>query len=116
MPPSSLNMKRRGSAVRSGRAEVAQNLREHKGMSADITGGDVDVDLDDAYFTGDEAPGGDNPTPDHDIVDDIGRALGVEYQERGTESRGQGRPKGPEAVGAGPGVFRGLQREEIGSR
>jgi hypothetical protein len=30
---------------------------------------------------GDEAPGGDNPTPDQDVVDDIGRALGVEYDD-----------------------------------
>ena len=50
-------------------------------MSPAITGGDVDVDVEDAYFTGDEAPGGDNPTPDQDIVDDIGKALGVEYQD-----------------------------------
>jgi len=50
-------------------------------MSPEIAGGDVDVDLEDAYFTGEEVPGGDNPTPDQDIVDDIGRALGVEYQD-----------------------------------
>ena len=30
---------------------------------------------------GDEAPGGDNLTPDQDIVDDIGKALGVEDQD-----------------------------------
>ena len=41
----------------------------------------MDVDVEDAYFTGDEAPGGDNSTPDQDIVDDIGKALGVEYQD-----------------------------------
>ena len=81
MPPSSLDMVRRGTAVRTGRAEVAQSRLEHKGMSDSITGGDVDVDLEDAYFTGDEAPGGDNSTPDQDIVDDIGKALGVEYQD-----------------------------------
>lgn len=81
MPPSSLNMVRRGTAVRTGRAEVAESRQQHKGMPTDITGGDVDVDLEDAYFTGDEAPGGDNPTPDQDIVDDIGKALGVEYQD-----------------------------------
>jgi hypothetical protein len=81
MPPSSLDLKRRGTAVRTGRAEVAQSIRQHKGMSTDIAGGDVDVDVEDAYFTGDEAPGGDNPTPDQDIVDDIGKALGVEYQD-----------------------------------
>ena len=60
---------------------MAESLREHRGMTPDITGGDVDVDVEDAYFTGDEAPGGDNPTPDQDIVDDIGKALGVEYQD-----------------------------------
>jgi hypothetical protein len=81
MPPSSLDLKRRGTAVRTGRAEVAESIRQHKGMSTDIAGGDVDVDVEDAYFTGDEAPGGDNPTPDQDIVDDIGKALGVEYQD-----------------------------------
>ena len=80
-PPSSLNMVRRGTAVRTGRAEIAESLEQHRGMSPDITGGDVDVDVEDAYFNGDEAPGGDNPTPDQDIVDDIGKAIGVEYQD-----------------------------------
>lgn len=80
-PPSSLDMDRRGSAARSGRAEMAQNAREHRGMSPDITGGDVDVDVEDAYFTGDEAPGGENPSPDLEVVDDIGKALGVTYDD-----------------------------------
>lgn len=80
-PPSSLNMNRRGSAVRTGRAEVAERLLEHAGMSPAITAGDVDVDLENAYFSGDETPGGDNQTPDQDVVDDIGKALGVEYQD-----------------------------------
>jgi hypothetical protein len=80
-PPSSLNLDRRSSAVRTGRAEIRESQQEHRGMSPEITAGDVDVDLEDAYFTGDEAPGGDNPTPDQDVVDDIGKALGVEYQD-----------------------------------
>jgi hypothetical protein len=46
-----------------------------------ITGGDVDANIVDAATVGDEAPGGDNPTPDQDIVDEIGRALGIEYQD-----------------------------------
>ena len=74
-------MDRRGSAARSGRAEMAQNQRNHHGMPQDITGGDVDVDVEDAYFTGDEAPGGDNPSPDLEVVDDIGKALGVTYND-----------------------------------
>ena len=80
-PPSSLNMERHGSAARTGRAEVAETLENHRGMSPAITGGDVDVDVEDAYFTGDGAPGGDNPTPDQDVVDDIGKALGVQYED-----------------------------------
>ena len=80
-PPSSLNMRRRGSAARTGRSEMHESQEEHRGMSPEITAGDVDVDVEDAYFTGDEAPGGDNPTPDQDVVDDIGKALGVEYQD-----------------------------------
>lgn len=79
-PPSSLDMDRRGSAARTGRAEIAENLANHRGMTG-VTGGDPDVDIEDAYFGGDEAPGGDNPTPDQDIVDDIGKALGVEYED-----------------------------------
>lgn len=80
-PPSSLNMNRRGSAARTGRDEMAEHRADHATLTPSITGGDVDADVEDAYFTGDEAPGGDNPTPDQDIVDEIGKALGVEYQD-----------------------------------
>lgn len=81
-PPSSLDLDRHGSAVRTGRAERRQSIADHSTMSpVAITGGDPDVSVEDAYFAGEEAPGGDNPTPDQDIVDDIGRALGVEYQD-----------------------------------
>jgi hypothetical protein len=80
-PPSSLNMDRSASAARSGRREMREALGEHNETSPVLTGGDVDADWEDAYAVGDEAPGGDNPTPDQDRVDDIGKALGVEYQD-----------------------------------
>ena len=80
-PPSSLNMDRHGSAARSGRAAMKHAKSEHTETSPALTGGDVDADWESAYSTGDEAPGGDNPTPDQDIVDDIGRAVGIEYQD-----------------------------------
>ena len=79
-PPSSLDLDRRGSAVRTGRAELKGAREQHRGMER-ISGGDVDVDVEQAYFTGDEAPGGDNPTPDQEVVDEIGGAIGVEYQD-----------------------------------
>jgi hypothetical protein len=50
-------------------------------MGQGITAGDVDASVENAYFSGEETPGGDNPTPDQDLVDDIGRALGVQYQD-----------------------------------
>lgn len=80
-PPSSLNMDRTPSAASSGRRHLKQTLDETNETGPVMTGGDVDADWGDAYAVGDEAPGGDNPTPDQDIVDDIGKALGVEYQD-----------------------------------
>ena len=80
-PPSSLNLDRHGSAARTGRATLRNAKRAHTETSPAMTGGDVDADWEDAYAVGDEAPGGDNPTPDQDRVDDIGRALGVEYAD-----------------------------------
>jgi hypothetical protein len=74
-------MNRHGSAVSTGRAEMAETRAAHATMTPAITGGDVDADIENAYFSGDEAPGGDNPTPDQDVVEDIGKALGIEYQD-----------------------------------
>jgi hypothetical protein len=79
--PSSLDMDRTASSARSGRIEMRERLKTHGPASPAITAGDVDADWESAESVGDEAPGGDNPTPDQDVVDDIGRALGVEYDD-----------------------------------
>jgi hypothetical protein len=80
-PPSSLDMDRTASAARSGRLHLQDTLEDHHETSPALTGGDVDADWEEAYAVGDEAPGGDNPTPDQDRVDDIGKALGVTYED-----------------------------------
>jgi hypothetical protein len=80
-PPSSLNLDRTASSARSGRQELRERYDKHTETSPALTGGDVDADWESAYSTGDEAPGGDNPTPDQNNVDDIGLALGVEYED-----------------------------------
>lgn len=79
--PSSLDLDRTASAAKSGRAEMRDKLSKSNSGGAAITAGDVDADWQSAESVGDEAPGGDNPTPDQDRVDDIGRALGVEYAD-----------------------------------
>jgi hypothetical protein len=79
--PSSLDANRGASAAKSGRAEMKDRLSKMTGAGPALTSGDIDADWEAAEAIGDEAPGGDNPTPDQDVVDDIGRALGVEYDD-----------------------------------
>jgi hypothetical protein len=79
-PPSSLDLDSHPSAASTGRVELAEARRNLRSLG-DLTVGDVDADLQNAYFSGEEAPGGDNPTPDQDIVDDIGKAIGVQYED-----------------------------------
>jgi len=80
MPPSSLDLDRTASSARTGRRELDERYRDHPEASPALTAGDIDADWAGAYATGDEAPGGDNPTPDQGIVDEIGKALGVQYE------------------------------------
>jgi hypothetical protein len=56
----------------------AETSPARPGTSPSLTGGDVDADWSRADAGGDEAVGGTVATPDQDVVDEIGRALGVE--------------------------------------
>jgi hypothetical protein len=69
------------SSARAGHDELRSEMRKHTESSPALTAGDVDAKWQDAYALGDEAPGGDNMTPDQDRVDDIGKALGIEYAD-----------------------------------
>ena len=80
-PPSSLDFDRHASAARTGREELREARREHTESSPRLTGGDVDANWASAFSTGDEAPGGDMPTPDQDVVEEIGSSLGVQYAD-----------------------------------
>jgi hypothetical protein len=78
--PSSLMPGRR--AGRAGAVATPEDeFAEEVGADGGLRAGDVDVRLDEASMVGDETPGGDNPTPDQDVVDLIGRSLGVEYED-----------------------------------
>ena len=74
-------MDRSASAARSGARALHDRIEKHHETSPALTAGDVDADWEQAYSSGDEAPGGDNMTPDQDVVDEIGAALGVEYDD-----------------------------------
>lgn len=79
--PSSLGMASLASAAHSGGEELRDTLKKNNSASPRLTGGDVDANWQNAESQGDESPGGDNPTPGQDVVDEIGRALGVEYAD-----------------------------------
>ena len=64
-------------------AGLAGEVASHRETGPGLTAGDVDADWQRAHDSGDEAVGGSVATPDQDVVDEIGRALGV--------------PQGPEA-------------------
>jgi Family of unknown function (DUF6335) len=79
--PSTLGYSPKASQAESGHESLLHKRRMHTEAGPELTGGDVDADWDEAYASGEEAPGGDNPTPDQDVVEEIGRALGVEYDD-----------------------------------
>ena len=81
VPASSLDADRFKAAAQSGRKALDRSLHEHRGMTPAITGGDLDADWENAYFSGDEAPGGDNLTPDQENVEELGAALGLSYDD-----------------------------------
>src|SRR3954470_23030098 len=80
-PPSTLNYSPKASGAESGHEKYHLRKRQHSQGDTKLTGGDVDADWNGAYASGEEAPGGDMPTPDQDVVEEIGRALGVEYED-----------------------------------
>ena len=79
--PSSFNFATKASAAESGQQMYQQRAKEHTEGGSRLTGGDVDSDWNEAYSSGEETPGGDMSTPDQDVVEEIGRALGVEYED-----------------------------------
>lgn len=64
-----------------GRDELLKELDEHHSLSPDITAGDVDASWQTANVAGEETLGGSAPTPDQDIVDNLGAAAGLTYKD-----------------------------------
>jgi len=70
-----------GHGARSGAKEMQRSIEEQHGFNRELNAGDPDADVQDSNFVGEESPGGGNPTPDQDLVDEIGQAVGLEYQD-----------------------------------
>jgi hypothetical protein len=65
----------------SGRDVLLEELEEHNSLSPKITGGDIDASWQTGNVAGEETVGGSSPTPDQDIVDQLGEAAGLNYRD-----------------------------------
>jgi hypothetical protein len=61
-----------------GGQQLVKELCEHHSKSPKLSGGDIDAAWDRADV-GEEAVGGSSPTPDQDVVDELGEAVGLIY-------------------------------------
>src|SRR5215217_6405089 len=64
-----------------GRQKLEEKLNEHNSLNPTLSGGDVDAAWDDSTVAGEESVGGSAPTPDQDVVDEIGEAAGLTYRD-----------------------------------
>jgi hypothetical protein len=64
-----------------GREELQEELDQHNSLSPAITGGDLDASWQTANQAGEETVGGSSPTPDQDIVEELGQAAGLVYRD-----------------------------------
>ena len=63
------------------RDELLEELEEHHELSPEISGCDLDAAWQFANAAGEEAVGGTAPTPDQDVVDELGAAAGLIYED-----------------------------------
>ena len=67
--------------VKAGSARLADRLRNDPLADPAITGGDLDADFTQAQMTGDESAVSSMPTPEQNVVDEIGAAMGIRYED-----------------------------------
>jgi hypothetical protein len=60
--------------------QLKRELREHHSRTPEVSAGDIDADWRRADI-GEETVGGSSPTPDQDIVDELGEAVGLTYED-----------------------------------
>jgi len=67
--------------IKAGSANLAHKLRDDPLADPVITAGDLDANFEQAQFTGDESAVSSMSTPEQNVVEEIGRAMGVNYQD-----------------------------------
>ena len=70
-----------GNLTSIGGRQMEEELEGYHSVSPVLSGNDVDARWQSAESSGEESVGGHAPTPDQDIVDELGRATGIEFQD-----------------------------------
>jgi Family of unknown function (DUF6335) len=65
------------------RGSITSEVRENidRSTSPLLAAGDLDARWQEAEAVGDETAGASNPTPDQEVVDEIGKAIGITYAD-----------------------------------
>lgn len=64
-----------------GRQKLEEKLDEYRAQAPSLSGDDIDAAWEESMVAGEESVGGMAPAPDQDVVDDIGEALGITYED-----------------------------------
>jgi hypothetical protein len=67
--------------ISAGSAKLANRLQNDGLADLTITGGDVDAQFEGAQFSGDESAVSSMTTPDQNVVEEIGSAMGISYAD-----------------------------------
>ncbi|HEY2090344.1 MAG TPA: DUF6335 family protein [Thermoanaerobaculia bacterium] len=67
--------------VSAGSRKLAERLKNDPLADPVVTGGDLDAQYESAQFSGDESAVSSMPTPEVNVVEDIGKAMGVTYAD-----------------------------------
>jgi hypothetical protein len=68
-------------AYTNGSEDLLLDLLEHNAQGPQLSGGDIDAAWDTAIVSGEESVGGTVSTPDQDVVDELGEAVGITYDD-----------------------------------
>ncbi len=64
-----------------GRNKLEERLEEHHSKSPKLSGGDLDAEWELADSGGEETVGGSTPTPGQNVVEELGQAVGLTYED-----------------------------------
>jgi hypothetical protein len=64
-----------------GSSELYEKLANYNSKGPQLSGGDIDAAWESSDVSGEESVGGTSPTPDQDVVDDLGEAVGISYED-----------------------------------